>query len=86
MKAGRSLMTFALFTLTILPLSAETPGDVFTASGIRRGLFVLMDDDAGLAVELATAEPVLHGVSAGDGRVFVVCEDGSIICMGEEKR
>ncbi|MDP6524852.1 MAG: PQQ-binding-like beta-propeller repeat protein [Kiritimatiellia bacterium] len=69
MKAGRSFIAFALFALTILPLSAETPGDIFTASGIRRGLFVLMDDDAGLAVELATAEPVLVFVIAPEEKV-----------------
>jgi outer membrane protein assembly factor BamB len=28
------------------------------------------------------AQPVLHGISAGAGRVFVVCEDGSIVCFG----
>jgi hypothetical protein len=28
------------------------------------------------------AKPVLHGVTAGAGRVFVACEDGSIVCFG----
>jgi hypothetical protein len=28
------------------------------------------------------AKPVLHGISAGAGRVFVACEDGSIVCFG----
>jgi len=28
------------------------------------------------------AKPILHGVSAGAGRVFVVCEDGSVVCFG----
>jgi hypothetical protein len=29
------------------------------------------------------AKPVLHGVTAGEGRVFVACEDGSIVCFGQ---
>jgi hypothetical protein len=28
------------------------------------------------------AKPVLHGVSVGQGCVFVACEDGSIVCLG----
>lgn len=28
------------------------------------------------------AKPVLHGVSAGAGRVLVACKDGSIVCFG----
>jgi len=28
------------------------------------------------------AKPVLHGVTAGADRVFVACEDGSIVCFG----
>jgi len=30
------------------------------------------------------SKPVLHGVSAGAGRVFVSCVDGSIVCLGAE--
>ena len=29
------------------------------------------------------AKPVLHGVSAGESRVYVVCEEGSIVCFGQ---
>lgn len=29
------------------------------------------------------AKPILHGVTAGAGRVFVVCQDGSIVCFGK---
>ena len=29
------------------------------------------------------AKPILHGVTAGMGRVFVVCEDGSVVCFGQ---
>jgi hypothetical protein len=29
------------------------------------------------------AKPILQGVTAGDGKVFVVCEDGSIVCFGQ---
>lgn len=29
-------------------------------------------------------KPVLHGVTAGDGRVYVACEDGSIVCFGRK--
>jgi len=29
------------------------------------------------------AKPILHGVTAGAGRVFAVCEDGSIVCFGQ---
>lgn len=29
------------------------------------------------------AKPVLHGISIGAGRVYVACEDGSIVCFGE---
>jgi len=32
---------------------------IFKASGIRRGLFVIQDDEAGLALDLADEEPVL---------------------------
>lgn len=28
------------------------------------------------------ATPVLHGISVGEGRVYVACEDGSIVCFG----
>ncbi|MHC4198772.1 MAG: outer membrane protein assembly factor BamB family protein [Planctomycetota bacterium] len=28
------------------------------------------------------AKPVLHGVTAGAGRVYVACENGGIVCMG----
>jgi len=28
------------------------------------------------------AQPILHGVTAGAGRVLVACEDGSIVCFG----
>lgn len=28
------------------------------------------------------AKPILHGVTAGAGRVFVVCVDGSVVCFG----
>jgi hypothetical protein len=31
------------------------------------------------------AKPVLHGISAGAGRVFVVCEDGSVVCFGAKE-
>jgi len=27
--------------------------------------------------------PVLHGVTAGQGHVYVACEDGAIVCFGE---
>jgi hypothetical protein len=29
------------------------------------------------------AKPILHGVTAGAGRVFVVCKNGSIVCFGQ---
>jgi len=29
------------------------------------------------------AKPVLHGISAGEGRVYVACEDGSVVCLGQ---
>lgn len=28
------------------------------------------------------AKPALHGISVGGGRVYVACEDGSIVCLG----
>ena len=28
------------------------------------------------------AKPVLHGISIGEGCVYVACEDGSIVCFG----
>ena len=44
--------------------ATESAGDVFTASEIRRGLFVVLAGDAELALELAAAEPVLVFVVA----------------------
>ena len=32
------------------------------------------------------AKPVLHGVTAGQGRVYVSCEDGSLVCFGAEAK
>lgn len=31
------------------------------------------------------AKPVLHGVTAGAGQVYVACEDGSVVCFGASK-
>jgi len=43
--------------------------DVFRLSGIRRGLFVIATDDAGLALELASAEPIIAFVVASPEKV-----------------
>jgi outer membrane protein assembly factor BamB len=49
--------------------------DVFTATKIRRGLFVVLADDARLAKELATSEPVLVFVAAPPSRVASIRSD-----------
>lgn len=69
MKVARGLVATALLVLTASSSCGATADGVFSATGIRRGLFVVTDDDAGLAVELAKAEPVLVFVVAPGPKV-----------------
>jgi hypothetical protein len=67
-------------------IGEEKPFAVF--SGSAEGRLLVADAVSGeikQTIPLAS-QPVFDGITAADGRLFVVCADGSLLCMGKAEK